>query len=81
MFGKENFGDIGTSDTDNESESSFDMPGASTETGADGPDGMDFTAVDDILASSNGEYRLPVHHCCACHTLNLIAKKDACAAD
>lgn len=81
VFGKENCSDIGTSETGNEGEPSFDMPGASTETDADGPDGIDFTAVDDILASSNGEYRLPVHHRCACHTLNLVATKDACAAE
>ena len=53
------------------------MPATASETDVEG---VDFNAVDEILTSSDGEYRLPVHHRCACHTLNLVVTKNACAA-
>jgi hypothetical protein len=44
---------------------------------------MEFVCVDDILANANseGDFHLPPHQRCACHSLNLIATHDVGTAD
>lgn len=42
---------------------------------------IEFNAVDELLRCTDGDFRLPAHQRCACHTLNLVATTDACAAE
>jgi hypothetical protein len=42
---------------------------------------IEYTAVDELLKCTDGDFRLPAHQRCACHTLNLVATTDACATE